>query len=276
MRRRHILFIITFSLIVTGFNKSFAQTENCLYKNQSVKAGEELTYEVAYNWLLIWADVGQVTFTTRSTQILGKPFYKISAIGSTYKSWDLFFKVRDKYESWVDKSTFLPIYFVRDVYEGGFEIDISYVFNRKKGLAYSKHEDSKHPLKKDTIVITPCTYDILSIIYYMRNIDYENAKLDQVFPVNILLDGKIEHSYLRYQGIEEKKIRGLGKFECIKFTVNVIDGSVFKGGEIMTIWVTNDKNKIPVYAETPIIVGSVKIKLIDMKNIRNKLTSKID
>lgn len=252
-----------------------AQQENCSYSNQSVQAGEKLTYEVAYNWFVVWADVGKVTFATKNTAVFGKPYYRISAIGRTYKSWDLFFKVRDRYETWVNPNNFLPAYFERDVYEGGFEIDISYSFKRDRNLAYASHKDSKKPLTQDTIEITPCTFDILSVIYYTRNVDFENAEKDQVFPVKILLDGKLENTYFRYKGIEEKKLKGLGTFECVKFTVNVIEGSVFEGGEIMTVWATNDKNKIPVYAKTPINVGSVIIKLTEMEHIRNPLKSKI-
>ena len=252
-----------------------SQTENCSNINKCVQAGETLTYEVSYNWFLLWVDVGEVTFTTKTTNIFGKQCYNISATGYTYKSWDFFFKVRDRYESWVNPDNFLPVYFERDVNEGGYEIDISYIFKRDLNVAYSTHKSSKRPLTRDTIEITPCTFDVLSVIYYTRSIDFENAVKEQVFPVKILLDGKLENTYFRYLGIEKKKIRGLATFECIKFTVNVIEGSVFEGGEIMTIWVTNDKNKMPVFIETPIIVGSVQIKLIDMENLRNPVVSKI-
>ena len=63
----------------------------------------------------------------------------------------------------------------------------------------------------------------------------------------------------------------MGEIDCMKFSAMLIQGSVFKGGEKMFLWVTNDKNRIPVYIESPIIVGSVRATLIDIKGNRYPL-----
>ena len=86
---------------------------------------------------------------------------------------------------------------------------------------------------------------------------------------------KLENIYFRYQGTEKIKIRRFGEFDCIKLSVFLVAGSVFRGGEHMNIWITNDKNHIPLYVESPIIIGSVKAKILSVKGNKYKLTSRV-
>ena len=74
-----------------------------------------------------------------------------------------------------------------------------------------------------------------------------------------VLDGKVYPSYVRYLGKEVIKTDLLGYVKCIKFRPRLISGSLFKEGEGMTVWVTDDENKMPVYVETQIVVGMVKV-----------------
>ncbi len=238
--------------------------------------GESLDYVVSYNWFVIWTEVGEVTFSMEKTNVGETSCYHLLGVGETYPGWDLFFKVRDSYESWVYPETLKPFYFKRKVREGGYNIDISYLFNRKKKYAISSYKVNQKPEQKDTLKITDCTFDIMSVLYYARTLDYSKLEVNQTIPFTILLDRKLENVYFRYLGIEPLKIRHLGEFECIKLSILVVAGSVFKGGESMTLWITNDKNKIPVYLASPIIVGSVKVKLQSYNNLKYPLESLVN
>lgn len=195
--------------------------------------------------------------------------------GRTLPAWNWFFKVEDSYESWTNPLTLKPYEFKRDVYEGGYEIDINYIFNREEDIAYSVSSKTNKEEWKDTIKINDCTYDVLSIIYYTRNLDYSEYTVGDTIPVNILLDNELTNIYFRYQGKEIIKVQGFGEFRCIKFSVYLVEGTLFKGGEDMEIWVTDDKNKIPLKINSPILVGSVKGRIIDMQGIKHPLKSKI-
>jgi hypothetical protein len=124
---------------------------------------------------------------------------------------------------------------------------------------------------KDTISIPGCTFDLVSILYYVRNLDLSGCRIMDTIPINLLIDNEIYNIYFRYLGTEKRKIRKLGEIDCMKFSAMLIQGSVFKGGEKMFIWVTNDKNRLPVYVESPIIIGSVRATLIDIKGNRYPL-----
>ena len=124
-----------------------------------------------------------------------------------------------------------------------------------------------------------CTFDVLSAVYYCRTINFEKYKTNEKIPVNIVLDGKTYSLYLRYLGKEVIKSRDdtknseVRKYRCIKFSAMLVEGTIFKGGENMFIWVTDDENRIPVLVEAKILIGSVKAYVNTIEGIRYDLTS---
>jgi len=61
----------------------------------------------------------------------------------------------------------------------------------------------------------------------------------------------------------------------MKFGVGLVKGAVFTGKEELTVWITDDDNKIPIYLESPIKVGTVRGRIIGMKNLKYPLSSKV-
>ena len=185
--------------------------------------------------------------------------------GSTYKSYDMFYKVRDQYESYIDMQTLKPLRFIRNVNEGGYIINQNVVFKHKENQAVSG---------KGTFAIPDCIQDVLSAIYFARNIDFTLYKKNDTIPVTLFLDDRIYPVYIRYLGKEIVTTKS-GKYSCIKFSPLLIEGTIFKGGEEMRVWVTDDKNKIPVRVESPIIVGSVYAELYKYSGLRSPVTAKL-
>jgi hypothetical protein len=114
----------------------------------------------------------------------------------------------------------------------------------------------------------------LSAVYYARNIDFSKYKTNDKIPFAMFLDDEVFNMYIRYLGKETVKTK-YGKFRAIKFRPLLIKGTIFEGGEKMTVWVTDDQNRIPVRIESPIVVGKVKVDMMSSKNIRYPLTSLI-
>ena len=251
------------------------QTEKCNIINRASAPGESLTYVVSYNIFIFWTDVGVVNFTVSEVEKDKHKRLHLHGTGLSFPTWNWFFKVEDSYESWTDPVTLKPYEFKRDVYEGGYEIDIHYNFNREQNVAWSTSSKTNKAEWKDTIKITECTYDVLSILYYTRNIDYSAFYPNDTIPVIILLDNELTNIYFRYLGKENIRVRGFGKFRCIKFSVYLVEGTLFKGGEDMEVWVTDDENKIPLKINSPILVGSVKARIINMKGVKYPLNSRI-
>jgi hypothetical protein len=222
---------------------------------------------------VIWTDVGEATLTVKEVKYRDTLAYELTGLGKTYKSWDWIFKVRDTFISIVEKSTLKPMYAGRDINEGNYRQLEKTWFKHNDTTSYSDKKTNKGPMKRDTVSITPCTFDIMSALYYARNLDFSHMSPGDIIPIDIFLDQELYPIYFRYQGVEDIKIKNIGKFECIKFSVMLIEGEMFHEGENMTVWATNDKNRIPVYAESPILVGSVKVRLSNVKNNRYPMTS---
>jgi hypothetical protein len=109
----------------------------------------------------------------------------------------------------------------------------------------------------------------------MRNIDFDKMKPGDKIPFSMFLDNQVYNLYIRFIGKEIIKTK-YGKFHAIKFKPLLIKGTIFEGGEKMTVWVTDDANHIPVRVESPISVGSVKVDMMGFKNLRSPLSSLID
>ena len=258
--------------VVCGFS-SFAQMK-CEVKNTVFKSGETATYKIYYNWGLVWALAGEVTFKVELADYKGKPAYHFTGAGNTFSNFDWFYKVRDKFESYADTSTLKPYRFIRDQNEGKTSIYEECLFNFKKKKGYSVIKKDKGA-KLDSVKINDCTIDVMTCIYYSRCIDFSTYKVKDTIPISLYLENQVYPIYLRYMGKEVYNLDGYGKFNCIKFKPKLIDGTIFKGGEEMTVYVTDDQNHLPLYVETPIVVGKIKVYLTKFSGLRHPFSSKI-
>lgn len=230
-------------------------------------------YIASYDWFVIWTEVGEAKITIDETEYQGKPVYHYEAVVNTFKNWDFFFKVRDKFETYVDKETLQPYISGREIREGNYRQNDKYYFHHDKGLVYSENKTNDKPRTIDTIETTTCAFDIMSALLYARNIDFSKYQKGDSIPITVLLDRELYPIYFRYLGIENYKVKHVGEFECIKFSIMTVEGEVFHEGENITVYATNDKNRIVIFAESPVLVGKVRVQIADVKNNRYPFTS---
>lgn len=271
--RKSILLLFLLFAFLYGSTQS---NNSCKIINNAFKSGETLVYEMSYTWFLVWTDVGEVKFTVNADKRFGKEYLHLKAVGRSYAFYDWFFKVRDLYESWVDPRTLDPRYFNRDIYEGGFTKENEYNFNWEKSELSVRVRRKQGANRYDTLKIDKCTYDVVTAIYVARNLDFSNVKPGKVFPVKAIMDEKVYDVGYRFIGREDKKISDIGRFKCLKFQVDVVAGDVFKGDQKIYVWVTDDNNKVPVFIESPIIVGKVMARLKSVSGLKHSLNSKIE
>ncbi len=252
-------------LTVALFSVSFTPYDNdfCGITNTAFQAGEVVTMKVYYSTLGAYIGAGEATFTTTLERFNGKPVYHAVGSGKTYSFFDNFFKVRDRYESYIDTATLLPYKFIRNVDEGGHKIYNNVSFNQKENTAVST---------KGVFKVTNCMQDVVSAVYYARNINFDKYKPGDKIPFDMFLDDEVYHLYIRYLGKEKVKTR-YGKFNAIKFKPLLIKGTIFEGGEKMNAWVSDDPNHLLLRVESPISVGSIKVDMMGYSNLRYPLTS---
>jgi len=244
---------------------------NCEVSKVYFNDNEEVSYHIQYKWGLIWANAGEAKFTVAKTKIANKDYFHFKGEGNTYPSYDWLYKVRDKYESYVDPVTFKPLRFFRDTDEGGKTLfdNNQFYWHQNKVISYQIRNGKNE--KKDTTELKDCVFDVLTSIYQTRCINFDNISINQKIPISMYLDNEIHDVYLRYLGVELLKTENYGMVNCIKFSALLIEGTIFRSGESMTVWVTNDENRIPVYVETKIFVGKVKVWLKDTKNLKKPM-----
>lgn len=240
-----------------------AQNDFCNVSNRCLQAGEQLNFRVYYNLSAIWVAAGEANFTTKQETLNGHAVFHITGDGQTYKSYDWIFRVRDRYETFVDAQSLLPLKFLRTVDEGGYKFTNNVSFDQQQHKAYSN---------KKAFEVPECVQDVLSAIYFARNIDYSKYKPGAKIPFSMFLDDQVYNLYIRYVGKEKIKTK-YGTFNAIKITPLLIKGTIFKGGEDMKVWVSDDDNHIPLRVDSPILVGSVKVDMMGYSNLRHPLTS---
>jgi hypothetical protein len=214
---------------------------------------------------MIWVPAAEAHFMVKTEKQNNKQLYHFIGDGNTLKAYEWFYKARDVYESYVDAETMLPQRFIRNVNEGGYKIHNDVTFNHYKHTATTI----------DTVIHIPdCVQDVLSAIFFARNIDFSKYVVGAKIPFKMFLDNQVYALYIRYLG-KEKITTRYGTFNTIKFSPLLINGTIFAGGEKMTVWVSDDANHVPVRVDSPIIVGSVKVDLVGYENLRHPFSALI-
>lgn len=263
--RLSVIPIVMLLLTCCGLQTAVAQNDFCSIRNSSFQHGEKMFFKVYYNMGRIWVGAGEATFSVNQEDLNGRKVFHIVGDGKTLKSYEWFYKVRDRYETFLDAETLLPVKFVRNVNEGGFRIYNNVAFNHHVGQAISTN---------GVFSVPKCVQDVLSAIYFARNIDYSKYKPGDRIPFSMFLDDQVYNLYIRYIGKEQIETR-YGTFNTIKISPLLIEGTIFKGGEKMAVWVSDDANHVPVRVDSPILVGSIKVDMMGYQNLRNAFTGLI-
>jgi len=232
-------------------------------ETSSFQAGEWLRFKLSYSG---WMKAGNATLEVSESTNKDKPVYKVIGKGWTTGAIKWFFKVEDHYESHFDKLTGRPYRFIRNIDEGGYTKNriVDFDYTQNKALITDLKENTK-----STQDIKPNIQDLVSAYYYLRNnFDSETIKEGNVVKLNIFFDSELFLFKLKYLGRETINTK-FGKIKCMKFRPYVMAGRVFKEEESLTLWVTADKNKIPVKIKADLRVGSLRADLEALKGLKH-------
>lgn len=258
------LFLILCLFLMGNRQKSPIANEGfCGIANTTTQDKEEISYTVFYSFAGMYVQAGDASFTNHLEKINGKWIYHAIGKGQSNSRYDWIYKVRDLYETWMDAETLQPVRFRRNILEGKTKKTEQFYFNRSNNTIHSDSLVFKAP---------PCIQDVLSAVYYSRNLDFSKYKENDTIPFSMFLEKEVHPLHLRYMGKEEVKTR-FGKFRAIKLKPLLVEGTIFEAGEYMTVWVSDDEARIPVRIESRIIIGSIKVDMTGFKNLRHPLNS---
>lgn len=220
--------------------------------------GEKLSYELSYGWI----DAGEavIEISNQSHYIDDREVLHVIGTGTSKGAFDWFFKVRDRYETYLDAEGVFPWRFVRNIHEGGFELKQDYQFNPIEGkVVTDKDQEFEVPFG---------VQDMISSFYRARANDYSKVKPGDIFEFKAFVDNEVWPLKIKYLRDEEIEVEDI-TYDCMVFVPVVQSGRIFKNEEDMKVWITKDKNKIPVFASAEVLVGSIDMKLKSYEGLSN-------
>ena len=235
-----------------------------LLKNEAFKRGEFLSFRLHYG--IIDAGIATLAVTDEARDLGGRKTFHVVGLGKSQGAFDWFFKVRDRYETYIDEQAIVPWLFVRRVQEGGYTCSQDYVFN---------HYSEKVNIGENQIYDSgPNMQDMLSAFYHARTMDLSNATPGDIYSINAFVDKEIFPVKIKFIG-RETITTGLGTFKCLKFRPIIQKGRVFKNEEDLNVWISDDKNHIPILGQAQVLVGSIKAELTGYTGLANPV-AKVD
>ena len=267
MKTTKVLFGLVLIVFFSAYQNKNATITNTIdssslrkINHNAFKAGEVLEFRLHYGF--INAGSAKIEVNKLDKKIKGRDVYHIVGTGQTEGAFDWFFKVRDRYETYLDVEGVFPWVFVRDINEGGYKKKQKYQFYQDKKIVET-HKGEKHQIPEGV-------QDMLSSFYYSRTLDYSNAKVGEVFTIWSFVDNEIWPLKIRYMG---KSNVTLGKttYKAIKFHPVTQKGRIFDKEEDVTFWVSDDENKVPLMIEAKALVGAIKVELKNTKELTHPL-----
>lgn len=262
-RSKTYLLFIAFISVLGVFGQ-----KNIPHSNKAFSYNEKLRYSVYYHSILtgnVTAGIATMEISKDPVKVAGRNTYHIVATGKSKGIFNWFYKVHDRFESFLDVDSLVPLSFIRRTQEGGYIVDDDVVFDRVNLVATSRQETKK---------IQSNTQDIISAFYFARTFDFSNIMTGDMFPVDFYLDDSVYTSTIQYLGKETIKI-GMGKFRCMKFKPMVVVGEAFDDPYPMTLWISDDENKVPMLIVSEVIIGSVRLELIKQSGLRNPFAAEV-
>jgi len=265
--------ISIFFLLFTAIG---ANAEGKYLKNNVFQHGETAQFNVYFNWGFIWIHAGNVNFSVQTQKLNGEKVYSLKVTGSTIKSFEKMYHIRDTFEAIVDTVHLFPIHYREVKYEGSYYAQNTYIFNKKQDstLVYMDFVRKKRQWK-DTLMIAHKVADLITTCYRVRNLDISKLAKNQTVPFPMLFDKEVYDLGLTYRGKENIELRNGKKYHAHKFTPKLITGDLFKKDEDMIIYVSDDENHIPLLIEAKIKVGYIKAILAEAKNTKTPMRSLI-
>ncbi|MEZ7515655.1 DUF3108 domain-containing protein [Flavobacterium frigidarium] len=229
--------------------------------------GEYFKFRIHYGIV----NAGYATLEVKDATLNSKKVFHVVGKGYTTGMSRFFFKVDDLYETYIDKDSGMPYRFVRKIDEGGYKKNQEGFFNQSANKVTVK--DYKNNNEK-TFVTPRNTQDILSSFYYLRNYPgIDKIKPGESITIDMFFDDETTKFKLKFVGRENITTK-FGVVPSMIFKPLVQSGRVFKEKESVTVWISDDDNRLPIRIKADLAIGSLKADLDAYKGLNNPFKTK--
>lgn len=256
---RRIAFVL---MLVALFKVNYAQ-QLPIKEETAFMEGEVLTYKLRYG--IITAAEATIKVLASDLKFDGKPTYRLTVDARTSGTFDIFYKIRDHYDSYIDKTALTPYFYQENIREASY---------RRTDKARFYQDNKKVVANRGTFTTpTTQTFDLVSAYYFARSLDVSKLKLNDSFKLNYFLGDEISQLEIQYVGKETIKTK-LGTISCLKFSPSINPGRIFKKDSKLYLWITDDGNRVPVKAQVEILVGAVTLEIKSAEGLKYPIGKK--
>ncbi|MDH6359085.1 DUF3108 domain-containing protein [Parabacteroides sp. PF5-9] len=264
MNRVTVLLFLTLLLLSTCFTLQ-AQNE---YKQIPFKPGEVLTFDMYFKYGLINAKAGESSLSVTEGSYEGKDVLQLTLHAKSAGAAKAFMSVADTLSAYMSKDL-LPLAFIKNAHEGKdytYEEAI-YQYTSDKIKVQTKRIRNEIPRFDTTLVSQHKIYDMVSILYYARTLDYASLEKGEKLTVSYLSGKRMETMDVKYHGLETIKANDGREYYCIKLTMLLNENAFEDKNEAMQVYITNDQNRVPIRIDSKLKKGSTRIILKAYKGV---------
>lgn len=275
------LLVLALFAAVTATTAQQTYTADTLVREAAFRNGEKFTFLLGWKFKGIMnANAGEITFTTSLTTVDGKQAYKVKAHGKTLPAIALFFKMDDVYETWLDMPTLRPLRFRSELKENKYRYKADYRYDWDSMKVHTNYHNLRKAPGSATMSLTPQSADAVAFFFNLRSQDVGSFTVGEYHKFDFVMDKKIIGIRFKLLGRETKKFGRLGTFRTLKLSCELTstddpDGQTFEDGTEFYIWLSDDRNHVPLSIESPTKIGSVVATIQKFEGLKYPLASRI-
>lgn len=260
--------VILLAMLAAGISSAAAQKHD---NGFAYKGGEQLKYIISYRAKIIKeTDMGEVTIGVANDKVDGAPTLKVDAYATVIRGFRWFYKLDDYYTSWMSLETGLPVKAAARLREGSWRFESDFIYDWDEMKARNSWRNVKWDGRAEKALdITENTMDGVSLFYYLRSTDIGSYKAGEARTIHLMSEDTVKTIQYKFYGREAIDVKGIGEVKTLKFSCQLASShGSFEDGSDMFFWISDDPNHIPVYLESPLRVGSVRVRLISCKGLK--------
>ncbi|MDA3891900.1 MAG: DUF3108 domain-containing protein [Salinivirgaceae bacterium] len=257
--------ILTLLFLISSLS---AFSQSITLSNPAFEPNEKLSYIAKYNMKGLMTELAGIDMEV--TNITGKkrPVYRLKFTANTLSSWDDYVKVRHAYQTYIDPATIKPLIMAQDSDVKGVTTKGKYIFKHKSGVVKMAISKSNGSGVTRDLNIKKNTYDVVSMIYLSRSLNYANMKIGQKTPLSVAFLERLIDFNIKYLGKETINVKGMGNKQCYKIGI-VLNQKFIVEPNATHIWLTADANKVPVLIQTIYKEGKAQVELSKFEGLKN-------
>lgn len=241
-------------------------------KEAPFQDGEKLELVLMYKWGLVNTEVGQVSASLEQTDAV----YKASLKLKTAPFFDAFYKMREHFQSVFTVDGQRPLEAFRDTYQNGYTAKNHFLYDWKAGVIHARTAyNGEDPQTKDVSLKGKMPYDVVTLIYHFRNMEWGACKSGEKSIVPCIVDDAVIDLQVTYRGKDRIKVRKLGRFNATRFSCTVVAGHLFEGDQEVQVWVSDDDNHLPLAIMLPLKMGTMWVWLKGWDGVKQEVTSRL-